>query len=178
LAVTDHRHLQPVGRDRADGQLPGTAQADHRALPLELVDAERAGPGERRAVQMGGVDADRHRPMRPPPLFIARELALTDHQPAVAAFEAQPVERVLRPRRHRADRRARHHLDRDVCIHLDRLETGEAEALLGRRRGTGERKGGHRDGGAPCDTGQGAGHAAALTFSGRQHHRYPRVRTH
>src|SRR3546814_12177137 len=80
-----------------------------------------------------GIHPDRHRPSRPPALFIARELALADHQPAVAAFEAQPVERILRPRRHRAARRARHPFDHDIGGHVDRLETGEAAAFLIRR---------------------------------------------
>ena len=42
--------------------------------------------------------------------------------------------------------------DIDIGAHLDRLEAGEAVALLGRRCGTGEKKGGGRTtpkGGAP-----------------------------
>src|SRR3546814_12549387 len=94
-AVADHSHLHMVGRDLADGQFAGTAQPHHRALPLELVDPERAGAGQRRAVQMRRVHPDRHRSARPPALLIAGELALADDQPAVARFAAQPAERVL-----------------------------------------------------------------------------------
>src|SRR3546814_19818483 len=97
----------------------------------------------------------------------AYEMRISDWSSDVCSSDL-PVERVLRPRRHRADRRARHHLDHDIGGHFDRLEAGEAEAFLGRRRRAGGQKQGGEAGGRARGASQGVGNAATLGLRGRR----------